>query len=193
VIADEAEPIYIIEPFDPNVHDRAAFSCGVDQVDNYFKKTANKLAQANNVRVFVMKRISDDQVIGFYATNAHAVDYAELPPKYARTRPGHGAIPAAYISMMGVDERFAGNGFGGDLLVDALQRLEGVSADTGMAVIMLDVLDCGTPANVERRLKLYESYGFIPLPSNPLRLFLPTETVSKMLEQLDVEQEEPPA
>jgi hypothetical protein len=41
---------YIIEPFDPERHDRAAFSCGVEQVDNYFQKTANKLAKADNVR-----------------------------------------------------------------------------------------------------------------------------------------------
>jgi len=32
-----------IEPLDPDRHDRAAFSCGVDQVDNFFRKTANKL------------------------------------------------------------------------------------------------------------------------------------------------------
>ena len=45
---------YIIEPFDPERHDRAAFSCGVEQVDNYFQKTANKLAKADNVRLYVM-------------------------------------------------------------------------------------------------------------------------------------------
>lgn len=45
---------YIIEPFDPAKHDRAAFSCGIVQVDNYFQKTANKLAQADNVRLYVM-------------------------------------------------------------------------------------------------------------------------------------------
>jgi len=38
---------YIIEPFDPERHDRAAFSCGVEQVDNYFQKAANKLPKDN--------------------------------------------------------------------------------------------------------------------------------------------------
>lgn len=85
---------YIIEPFDPERHDRAAFSCGVEQVDNYFQKTANKLAMADNVRLYVMVDPAGT-VIGFYALNAHAVHFQDLPAKFARTRPSHGNIPAA--------------------------------------------------------------------------------------------------
>jgi len=85
---------YIIEPFDPERHGRAAFSCGVEQVDNYFQKTANKLAKADNVRLYVMVDPAG-MVIGFYALNAHAVHFADLPAKFARTRPSHGNIPAA--------------------------------------------------------------------------------------------------
>ncbi len=169
-----------IEPFDPAKHDRTAFSCGVAQVDNFFKKTANKLSRADNLRVFVMVDPAE-QLIGFYAINAHAVDYAELPPKFARDRPGHGAIPAAYISMIGVDARFAGSGFGGDLLVDCLTRIAAAAENLGIAVVMLDILDCGNPAFVEKRRRRYTGYGFTPLPSNPMRLFLPLATVEQLV------------
>ena len=110
----------VIEPFDPSKHDRAAFSCGVAQVDNYFPKTVNKLAKADNVRFYVMVG-ADGMVIGFYALNAHAVHYPYLPAKYARARPAHGNIPAAYISMIGRDQNFRGCGYSDDLLVDALR------------------------------------------------------------------------
>lgn len=169
-----------IEPLDPERHDREAFSCGVEQVDNFFKRTANKLARADNLRVFVMTG-PDGAVIGFYALNAHAVDYADLPRSFARTRPGHGQIPAAYLSMIGVDRRFAGRGFGGDLLVDALTRISRAADQLGIAVVMLDILDCGNPDLVHRRQALYASYGFTPLPSRPLRMFLPVATVRKLL------------
>jgi len=169
----------VIEPFDPEKHDRTAFSCGVDQVDNFFKRTANKLSKADNLRVFVMFSPAED-LIGFYAINSHSVDYSELPHKYARTRPGHGSIPAAYLSMMGVDLRFAGNGYGGDLLIDALARLARVAEQIGIAVVMLDVLDCGDPVKVARRKKLYTDHGFTALPSNELRLFLPIKTVQDL-------------
>jgi ribosomal protein S18 acetylase RimI-like enzyme len=176
----QAEALNTIEPFDPEKHDRTAFSCGVDQVDNFFRKTANKLSKADNLRVWVM---TDRQgaLIGFYAANAHSIEYTDLPAKYARTRPGHGRIPAAYISMIGVDRGFQGKGFGGDLLIDCLRRLAQASEALGVAVVVLDVLDCGDPEQVARRLALYRSYGFEPLPATPLRLFLPMATVKTLI------------
>jgi GNAT superfamily N-acetyltransferase len=173
---------YTIEPFDPDKHDRADFSCGVVPVDNYFKRTANKLARAGNTRLYVMIG-AEDALIGFYALNAHVVDYTDLPPRYARTRPRHGGIPAAYISMIGVDQRCSGNGFGGVLLADALIQIARAAEAIGIAVAVLDILDCGDPNLVARRKKLYSSYGFTPLPSNDLRMFLPIGTVRALLDE----------
>lgn len=175
---------HVIEPFDPARHDRAGFTCGVAQVDNFFRKTANKLSNADNVRVFVMVD-SAGALVGFYAVNAHAVHYQDLPDRFARTRPGHGVIPAAYISMIGVDARHQGRGYGGDILVDCLRRLARAADELGIAVIMLDVLDCGNAAAVERRRALYTGYGFLPLPSNELRLFMPTATVRRLVDTTD--------
>lgn len=169
----------VVERLDPDRHDRTGFSCGVDQVDNYFQRTASKLSKADNVRVYVMLS-PDDDIIGFYAINAHAVNYTDLPPSFARTRPGHGLIPAAYLSMMGVDARFAGRGYGRDLLMDALLRLRRLSREIGTAVVMLDVLDCGDPARRERRRALYVRFGFMPLQVDPNRLYLPIATVGKL-------------
>ncbi|MGY4750080.1 GNAT family N-acetyltransferase [Pannonibacter sp. Q-1] len=123
----------------------------------------------------------DGAVTGFYALNAHAIDYRDLPAKYARTRPAHGSIPAAFLSMIGVDQRYAGQGYGGDLLVDALLRVARAAEHLGIAVVVLDVLDDGNPHLVERRMRLYAGYGFQVLPSNPLRMFLPVGTIRQML------------
>ncbi len=170
----------VIEPFDPEKHDRTAFSCGVEQVDNYFRKTANKLARAGNVRLYAMVA-ADGSVIGFHAINAHSIRYDELPGKYARTRPGHGSIPAAYISMIGRDTRYRGKGYGADLLVDALRRIARAAEAVGLAVVMLDVLDCGDAEKVSRRKALYEQFGFSSLPSNELRMYLPMATMRKLI------------
>ncbi|MBE0533417.1 MAG: GNAT family N-acetyltransferase [Rhodospirillales bacterium] len=181
----DTEPAsFIIEPFDPERHDRTAFSCGIQQIDNYFQKTANKLAKADNVKLYVMVA-PDGALIGFYSINAHAVHYEELPKKYERTRPSHGKIPAAYISMIGRDQRFRGHGYGSDLLVDALKRIAQAADALGIAVIMLDVFDCGDPARVVRRKALYEGFGFTSLVSNPLRMFLPLATVRALLAETE--------
>lgn len=179
---EDAKP-FVIEPLDHAKHDRAAFSCSIEQVDNFFRRTANKLTKAGNVPTFVMVG-PEGNLIGFYATNAHAIHYTELPERFARTRPAHGSIPAAYISMIGVDSRFQGRGYGGDLLVDCLKRLAVAADALGIAVVMIDVLDCGDPDKVAKRLALYTGYGFEPLASDGLRLFLPIATV-RTLEQMD--------
>ncbi|WP_156510547.1 GNAT family N-acetyltransferase [Labrenzia sp. OB1] len=180
-MSDISRPLKF-EPFDPDKHDRTAFSCGVDQVDNYFRKTANKLQKAGNVRVSVLLD-ADEQLLGFYAVNAHSVDYAELPKKYARTRPIHGSIPAAFISMIGVDQRFQGNGLGGILLVEALKNLALASDTLGIAVVLMDVLDCGDAEVTKRRLDLYIGYGFRKLENAPFRLFLPIQDARALLSQ----------
>ena len=82
-----------IEPFDPARHDRTGFSCGVEAVDNYFKKTAGKLVSAGNVRLFVMVS-SDGNLIGFYAINAPGATVAAVvalgPPPLVRGQPMSG-------------------------------------------------------------------------------------------------------
>ena len=168
-----------IEPLDLARHDRAGFSCGVEAVDNFFHRTAGKLVRAGHLRVFVMARGAE--VMGFHALNAHAVDYADLPARFARDRPRHGSIPAAFIAMIGRDRRHAGAAIGADLLVDALRRAARAADQVGIAVVVLDVLDCGDPFRTERRRELYAGYGFHPLSSRPSRMFLPMAAVRALV------------
>lgn len=48
--------------------------------------------------------------------------------------------------------------------------------------VMLDVLDCGDAKRTERRVKLYNEYGFQHLPTNAMRTFIPIATIKKMLD-----------
>lgn len=180
---DSISPFHI-EPFDPDQHDRDRFSCGVEQVDNYFKRTANKLMQAGNTSVYVMVGPEGD-VAGFYAMNAHAVHYSDLPNRYKRTAPGHGSVPAVYISMIGRDVRYRGQGIGEDLLVDALCRASRASrSGYAAAVILLDVLDCGNPEKTANRKAIYERLQFQGLAAHPLRMFMPMGTADALREKM---------
>ena len=126
-------------------------------------------------------------LFGFYAINTHTLQYGELPTKFARTRPSHDNIPAACISMIGHDQRFHGGGDGSDLLVDALHRIARAAEALGIAIALLDVLDCGDPAKVARRRALYAGFGFTALRSNPLRMFLPISTIRALLAEEQTE------
>lgn len=74
--------------------------------------------------------------------------------------------------MIGVDESQQGNGIGSALVADALSRIARASEDIGTCVVMLDVFDDGDDAAVSMRKSYYESFGFIPLPDQPSRLFI---------------------
>jgi GNAT superfamily N-acetyltransferase len=176
VSESESSDGLLTEPLDPERHDRQAFASGNDQVDNFLKRTANKLSQAGNLRTFV-KSGAGDEILGFYAINASAIDYRDLLKRFARGRPAHGQIPVAFIAMIGVDVGCQGQGLGSLLLADALKRIVRASQDLGIAAAILDVLDCGDPRRIERRTALYLRCGFEPLPSLPLRLFLPVMSI----------------
>jgi hypothetical protein len=43
--------------------------------------------------------------------------------------------------------------------MDALTRIARASEAIGIAVVMLDVFDCGDPERVERRKAMYQGFG----------------------------------
>jgi GNAT superfamily N-acetyltransferase len=222
------QPAFTIQLFDPAIHDRADFSCGVAQIDNFLKLTAKKGSKADVVRIWV---IIDERkhIIGFYGINMHSIDIKDMPTTYAKKALRQGMLPAAFITMIGVDKRQQNNGIGSVLVADAVNRIARVSNEIGTCVIILDVFDdgilrlksrlggwleqfvCDTvltysmyaalrfPAHhsiqrtratfeleynknaVAQRKKYYEEFGFISLPCQPLRLFLPIQTARELL------------
>ncbi len=174
------QPPFTIKPFDPLVHDRVNFSCGIPQIDNFLKLTAKKGSKADVVRIWVI--INEySHVVGFYGINMHAVDVRDMPASYAKKAMKHGMLPAAFIAMVGVDQNQQGNGIGSALIADALSRIARVSDEIGTCVIVLDVFDDGNREAVERRKNYYEEFGFICLPDQPLRLFMPVQTARDLL------------
>ncbi len=170
-----------IEPFDPDKHDRTAFSCGAERIDNFLKRSAKKHQKGDFTRVWIVTRLGESAVLGFYAVNSHALVGEDLPARLTKNTPRHGAVPAAYVSMIGVDKTMQGRGLGRILLVDAVKRIARVSEALGVAAIVLDVLDDDGAEAVLKRKAFYESMGFQTFPSRPLRMFLPTSAARKLL------------
>jgi GNAT superfamily N-acetyltransferase len=175
----EDQPPFTIQPFDPKTHDRAAFSCGVPQMDNDLKLNAKKGRKADVVRVWVfIGAISN--IGGFYGINMHAINVKEMLGSYQKKAGKHGLLPAAFIAMIVVDETQQGNGIGSALVADALSRIARVSDEVGTCVIILDVFNDGDADTVARRKTYCEAFGFLPLPDQPLRLFMPVQTAREL-------------
>ena len=168
-----------IDPLDPEKHDRAAFSCGTDRLDNFLKRTARKHQAGDFTRVWVATEGGRAEILGFYALNAHSLEGDDLPANLTRNAPRSGFIPAVYLSMIAVDRRRQGQGLGRVLLADALNRAAAAADQIGLKAVVLDVIEDGGPGITEKRRAFYAAMGFQSFPSRPLRMFIGIETVRR--------------
>ena len=101
-----------IEPFDPQRHDRVAFSCGTSRLGNFLKRTARKHQAGDFTRVWVATDVGNAGILGYYALNAHTLECDDLPADVTKKAPRFGTIPTVYLSMIAVDCRHQGGASG---------------------------------------------------------------------------------
>jgi predicted GNAT family N-acyltransferase len=160
--------------FEPlgRAHHRAAFSCGVEALDNYLHKQA---AHDVKKRVALALVLTPDgkTVAGFYTLSQYSVELGAIPDKLAAKLPKYPFAPATLIGRLAVSNEFRGQGIGELLLMDALNRCLRGGKQVASAAVIVDAKD-------DRTASFYQKYGFIELPKTPKRLFLPMATIEKM-------------
>jgi ribosomal protein S18 acetylase RimI-like enzyme len=154
-------------------HDRAAFSCGVEALDRYLRKQAGQDISRRVAAAFVITP-EGTTIAGFCTLSAHLVILADLPENVAKKLPRYPNVPAILLGRLAVNENFRGQGIGELLLLDALQRALGNTREVASAVVVVDAKD-------ERARGFYLRHDFIPLPTQPNRLFYPMKTIEKLL------------
>jgi GNAT superfamily N-acetyltransferase len=163
-----------IEPLGKQ-HDRATFSSGQPDIDDWFRRRASQDERRNVARVFVA---ADDElgIIGFYSLSSYTLTLHDLPEDLARKLPRYDAIPAARIGRLGRDQRVRGQGMGELLLADAVRRILGAARSVAVFAIVVDAKDNTAAA-------FYRRFGFQPFPLQPSRLFLLTSTALAALDR----------
>jgi ribosomal protein S18 acetylase RimI-like enzyme len=159
-----------IEPLDRKKHDRAAFSCGVERVDNFLKKTAAGQQDNDLTRASVACLDSDNAIIGYYALNSHSIDTRTLSEELRQKLPSYDAISAIYLSLVGVHSQYQGKGLGRFLMMHAFERCVQAADIVGSHFIVLDALN-------ERAAKLYRELGFVDLPGHEPRMLIAMKVV----------------
>ena len=163
----------VFEPLGPH-HDRAAFSCGIQQLDTYLKTQASQDIKKNLGAVFILT--SDGKTIdGYYTLSQHSVQLDTIPEAIARKLTRHRDMPATLIGRLARSLAVAGTGAGEMLLMDALKRILDSSQQVASWAVIVDAKD-------EKAAAFYEKYGFVRFPTIPNRLFMPIETVARMFE-----------
>jgi predicted GNAT family N-acyltransferase len=159
------------EPLGP-AHDRAAFSCGVEALDNYLRKQAGQDVRKRVAVAFVLTP-DGKTVAGYYTLSQYSVELDAIPDGLAAKLPKYPFVPATLIGRLAVSNEFRGQRLGELLLMDALNRCLSGSKQVASAAVIVDAKDDGAAA-------FYKKYGFIELPKTPKRLFLPMATIEKL-------------
>lgn len=148
-------------------HDRASFDCGVDELNQYLKNIARQHISKGISRTFVLFDDKEPAVIlGFFTLAACEIRAEKLPQKYAKKYPA----PAAKLAWLAISLKKQRQGLGKLLMVNAIERVITVSENLGIIGFFVDAKDINAK-------QYYEQFGFIPLPDDPLELFLPLETL----------------
>lgn len=148
---------------------KSPFDCGNPVLNDYFRFYAFKNDQLSIGKTFVA--LDETGGVAGYMTLSNAqIDVNELPDEMRLKLPRY-PVPAFRIGKLAVDLRFQGTGVGSWLLRSALEKALSISASVGIYLVIVDAID-------EKAKKFYLKYGFISIPKDTLKLFLPLETIA---------------
>jgi predicted GNAT family N-acyltransferase len=113
-----------------------------------------------------LRRIAK-QLLGYYSLTAGEAVSDAWPEEMIKKMPRR--LPIALLGRLACDHRARGHGLGGLLLFDAIQRIVRVSAEIGVALIVVYAKDNQAAA-------FYRHFGFVPFPDQPMRLAMSVAT-----------------
>lgn len=156
-------------------HDRDGFDCGSEPLNLFLKQTARQHAERGISRTFVLvdeAAVAPKPVLGFFALNLCQIKSESLAPPEARKLPRD--VSGVRLGRLAVAKACQRQGIGKTLLVAALGKFIEIFNTAGGIGLFVDAKDRDTKI-------YYEQFGFVPLPSNELELFLPVKTIQEAL------------
>ncbi len=156
-------------------HDRDGFDCGNELLNLFLKQTARQHAERGISRTFVLvdEGVSVPKpIVGFFSLNLCQIKSESLSAEEARKLPRD--VSAVRLGRLAVAKEYQRQGIGKILLVAAMGKFIEIFNMAGGIGLFVDAKD----AEAKR---YYEQFGFVPLPSNELELFLPVKTIQEAL------------
>ena len=153
----------------PDCYCKKAFNSDSEQLNRYLREQVTHDVRRCVAACFVA--LADGpRIAGYYTLASASLLLADLAASTCKKLPRYPTVPAIRMGRLAVDQAFKGQGLGGALLADALDR----AARSGIAACALMV-----DAKNEAAAAFYRHHGFIALPDSSLSLFLPLATIQR--------------
>jgi GNAT superfamily N-acetyltransferase len=164
--------VYKLEPLS-RFHDRESFDCGNEPLNLYLKVTARQHAERGISRTFVLVpdvAAEPKTIVGYFTLNICQLLAESLPSQFAKRLPRN--VSGIRLGRLAVSTAFQGKGIGQLLVGTAMEKVLRIFDSAGGIGLFVDAKD-------ERAASYYERFGFVSLPSDPLQMFLPVETIRR--------------
>ena len=151
---------------EPSKAQRKAFSCGEASLDRWLATQARQSMESHDAVSYLLlddSPVEDDRprIAGYYCLSAGAVRRAHAPASLAKRAPE--PIPAVLMGRLAIDHRYQGQGWGAELLSEALRSAVAAGRLIGARVMLVDAIN-------ENAFGFYERFGFTPSPIHPMQL-----------------------
>jgi predicted GNAT family N-acyltransferase len=170
VIAEKSK--YNIVPL--GNQNRTDFSCGNNPLDQYIRERATQDIKRGLATVFVITAKDDPKMIlSYYTLTSRELKLEQLPSEIAKKAGKYGYVGVTLLGRMAVSEKCKGTGLGAPTLLNALEKSLIASREVASWAVFVEAID-------EAAAGFYRKYGFIELPEDKHRLFLPMSTIAKL-------------
>jgi ribosomal protein S18 acetylase RimI-like enzyme len=157
-------------------HHRDGFDCGSEPLNLFVKHTARQHAERGISRTFVLvdeNAAVPKSILGFFSLNICQIKSESLAPEEAKKLPRD--VSGVRLGRLAVAKSCQRQGLGKILLAAAMGKFMEIFNTAGGIGLFVDAKD-------QEAKNYYERFGFVPMPSNELQLFLPAKTIHDALQ-----------
>jgi GNAT superfamily N-acetyltransferase len=158
-----------------DAHDRVGFDCGNEALNLYLRQTARQHGLKGISKTFVLVHgdsVPPKPIIGFFTLNICQIQTELVPKDIAKRLPRQAT--GVKLGRLAVAKSCQKQGVGSYLLITAMKYFLRIHELAGGIGLFVDAKDY-------KAKSYYEQFGFMPLISDDLQLFLPTKTISDEL------------
>lgn len=157
---------FIVKPLENE--DRAAFQCGEEALDRYFRERASRDMANRLSAVFIVVPVKDDKTIAGFFTLSSQQTACDILPEELRKKTGrYKAVGVTLLGRMAVAQEFQNQKLGRFVLFAALYEAWRSTKHVSSFAVVVD-------AKTEKVIPFYEKYGFRRLEGNRLMLLMKT-------------------